>query len=360
MGRIIMFITQKKLLKDFQIQRPRLILPILVVSVVVLLVIYTTQDISTLIYRNYEIKDRSTAYNMGILLNKIFVEDVLLSSSKPPPGRTIFFHETTCYHPVTLFNVMNLTARQACAIESAASNNPNFQVFLLFACPTYRPLSGGQKLLIDAIESYKNVQFRQLNISNYARDTPIEDWIKKGDLLNSGFPMQHTADLLRLISLYRFGGIYLDMDVVVLRSLENVPLNYVGAHDNITLGNAVISLEPTGKGHEIAELFLRDYETNYNGKAYVKNEPALVTRVVKNLCGNDLVKLMQEGWPQWKHYTEPKYLEETMAITKDFYLIHLWNKASYKGLIKVGSSTALGIYAENHCPRVYTAAGDYF
>lgn len=80
---------------------------------------------------------------------------------------------------------MNMTARQACAIESAALNNPIFQVFVLFTCPTYRPLSGGQKLLIDAIETYKNVRFRHLNIGNYARDTPIEDWIKKGDLLNS-------------------------------------------------------------------------------------------------------------------------------------------------------------------------------
>lgn len=191
--------------------------------------------------------------------------------------------------------------------------------------------------------------------------------------------MQHTADLLRLISLYRFGGIYLDMDVVVLRSLENEPLNYVGAHDNITLGNAVISLEPTGKGHEIAEMFLRDYEKNYNGKEYVQNGPALVTRVVKKLCGDNLVKLIEEGriscqglkvfnstafypfgWPQWMHFTEPKYLEDTMAITKDSYLIHLWNKASYRGLIRVGSSTALGIYAERNCPRVYAAAGDYF
>ncbi|EDW03732.1 lactosylceramide 4-alpha-galactosyltransferase [Drosophila grimshawi] len=274
---------------------------------------------------------------------------------------------------------MNLTARQACAIESAALHNPNFDVFVLFSCPTLRPLSIAQKSLINVIESIPNVHFRQLNLQKYATDTPVEDWIKKGYMLKGRYPMEHTSDLLRLISLYRYGGIYIDLDVVVLRSLEDVPLNYVGAFDNVTLGNGVLSVEPTGTGHEIAELFLRDFKSNYTGEEYTRNGPQGIRRVVRAICGVEIVKAIEEGrkicrgfqvfnstafyalpYQQWRHSTDPEFLEDTMEKTKDSYLIHLWNNLSHKKLFKVGSNTAYGKYAEIHCPKSYAAAGEYF
>ncbi|XP_023179866.2 lactosylceramide 4-alpha-galactosyltransferase-like [Drosophila hydei] len=332
------------------------------------------QDLFTIFHNTYDLE----LFQSEFASNRSVIEDILYSDSQPPPGHSIFFHETSCTYPNSHFHIMNLTARQACAIESAALNNPNLQVFTLFSCPTYRPLFGRQKLLVDAIESYKNVNFRHLSVRNYAKGTPIEEWVRKGDLLSSSYPMQHKSDLLRLISLYRFGGIYLDLDVVVLRSLEKLPLNYVGAHDNTTLGNAVISLAPDGMGHEVAELFLQRYQKHFNGKSYVQNGPALVTEVLKKFCGNSLIKAMQDGresckgfrifnstafysipWPEWTHFTEPKYLEETMARTKDSFLIHIWNKASSVGRVEVGSNSAYEKYAEKHCPRTYAAAGDY-
>lgn len=180
------------------------------------------------------------------------------------------------------------------------------------------------------------------------------------------------------MSLYRWGGIYLDTDVVVLRSLEYVPLNYVGAHDNVTLGNAIISLEPRGQGHEIAELFLHEFKQNYNGKQYLSNGPELMTRVVGNLCGTKTIEEMQDNpkhchglqvynrtafypvhWPNWTHFFEPKFMDETMASTKDSYMIHLWNKVSFKRIYKVGTDYAYGKYAEQHCPKTFAAAGEY-
>jgi len=115
------------------------------------------------------------------------LEDVLLSDTLPPPGRSIFFHETRCRSPYSQY-ILNLTARQACSIESAALHNPNFQVFVLFASSTY--LSDVQKNpLYDALKSYKNVHFRQLNIKRYAKDTPIEDWLEKRDLFRSKYTL---------------------------------------------------------------------------------------------------------------------------------------------------------------------------
>ncbi|XP_034475291.1 lactosylceramide 4-alpha-galactosyltransferase-like [Drosophila innubila] len=155
----------------------------------------------------------------------IILGDVLLSDIKPTPGRTIFFLETKCQSPDSdLKYIMNLTARQACSIKSAALNNPNFQVFVIFANPK---VTDKENRFINVIQSYKNVHLRQLNIWRYAKDTPVEDWVLRNNMFLSIYPTEHTSDLLRLLTLYRFGGIYMDLDVVVLRSLENVPLNYL-------------------------------------------------------------------------------------------------------------------------------------
>lgn len=112
----------------------------------------------------------------------IALEDVLLSDVQPSPDRTIFFHETNCHSPDKP-NILNLTTRQACSIESAALNNPEFQVFVLFASPTFMPRELDP--MIEALLSYSNVHFRQLNIWRYAKDTPIEDWLKKGSIFSS-------------------------------------------------------------------------------------------------------------------------------------------------------------------------------
>ncbi|XP_030556653.1 lactosylceramide 4-alpha-galactosyltransferase-like [Drosophila novamexicana] len=321
------------------------------------------------------------------------LEDVLSTDPKPIPGRSIFFHETSCHRPKRKrqrhgqspdlqYNMLQLTARQACAIESAALHNPNFQVFVLFAGPTYRHLSNSsqrQQPIIDAILSYKNVQLRQLNLWRYAAGTPIEEWLKDGRLFRSSYLFSHISDFLRFLTLYRYGGIYLDMDVVMLRSMEDVPPNFTGAESNTHLAAGVMSLAPTGFGHEIAESCLRDFQLHFDGSDWGNNGPGVITRVAQQICGTKDISLMLEDrkrclgfkvfdrnafyavpWKHWRHFFEPQLLEQTLEHTKDSYLVHVWNKHSKQLAIKVGSSTAYGKYAEQHCPKAYAAAGEYF
>ncbi|XP_062126013.1 lactosylceramide 4-alpha-galactosyltransferase-like [Drosophila sulfurigaster albostrigata] len=309
----------------------------------------------------------------------IRLDDVLRADVKPTQGKNIFFHETSCHPPGSKY-IMNLTARQACSIESAALHNPNFGVFVLFASPTYLPGAESPKLpLIEALQSYKNVHLRQLNIWRYAKGTPAEEWVNKGDLFDSSYLKEHVSDYLRILSLYRFGGIYLDIDVVVLRTMENIPLNYVGAEEPGALCNAVFSLDSTGIGHEIAELCLNDFQENFNGQGYISNGPSLVMRMTKQVCNSTSIEeIVAEQrncngfrvfnttafypipWPAWRRFVEPQYLNETLEQTKDSYLIHLWNKVSKELKFKKGDDTAYGKYAQEHCPKVNAAADEYF
>ncbi|XP_030555702.1 lactosylceramide 4-alpha-galactosyltransferase-like isoform X2 [Drosophila novamexicana] len=306
----------------------------------------------------------------------IIIEDILLSSSKPPPGRTIFFIENSCHRSYTHYKMSRIKAHQACPIESAALHNPNFQVFVLFACPTHRNKS---MPIIDALQSYKNVHFRSLNLDRYAEDTPIADWVKKGDLYTSRYLIFHLSDLLRLITLYRFGGVYLDMDVLQLHSLEDEPLNYAGAETSDSIGNSVISLEPNGFGHQLGELFLQDFHVNYKGDAWAHNGPMGLVRVLSEICGTNNVTLMVNNrkrclgfkvfdvnafyevpWTQWQLFFKPENSTETLARTKSSRMVHIWNHIVTKWPLKINSKSAYMHWAAQHCPRVVAVTGERF
>lgn len=195
----------------------------------------------------------------------------------------------------------------------------------------------------------------------------------------SSYLFSHISDFLRYLTLYRYGGIYLDMDVVMLRSMEDVPPNFTGAESNAYLAAGVMSLSHTGFGHEIAESCLRDFQQNFDGSDWGNNGPGVITRVVQRICGTQDIALMIDDrkrcmgfkvfdrnafyavpWKHWRHFFEPQLLEQTLTHTKDSYVVHVWNNLSKQQAIKVGSSTAYGKYAEQHCPKAYAAAGEYF
>lgn len=88
--------------------------------------------------------------------------------------------------------------------------NPNHNIFVMFTSQVgFRNTS--RLPIIDALLSYPNVHLNYLNITNYAQESPLEDWIKTNKLFRSQFLISHTSDVLRFLSLYKHGGTYLDL-----------------------------------------------------------------------------------------------------------------------------------------------------
>ncbi|XP_017848289.1 lactosylceramide 4-alpha-galactosyltransferase-like [Drosophila busckii] len=317
------------------------------------------------------------------------LEDILLSLAQPQPGRSIFFLETDCHwqrnktrhmgqHPHSSYNLLSLTKRQACSIESAAMHHPSYQVFVLFACSTYRQQHKTQEAFIEALLGYENVELRQLHINRYAMGTPIEDWLKYGELYTSNHVTSHISDFLRYVTLYRYGGIYMDMDVLVLRSLEQLPPNYTGAESATDLGAGVMSFSPVGIGHQLAKRCLLDLEQNFNGQGWGTNGPGVITRVSQNVCDTfELTEMLNNrercrgfqiyepsvfypvASPLWLDYFEPAKLSLTLERTAAAYTAHMWNTFSKNKLMAIGSGSAYDKLAQQHCPKVYAAAGEY-
>lgn len=55
-----------------------------------------------------------------------------------------------------------------------------------------------------------------------------------------------------MVSLYKWGGTYLDLDVILLHDLSRIPANYAGAESSNFVAAGVINLAPDGEGHRLA------------------------------------------------------------------------------------------------------------
>ena len=107
-----------------------------------------------------------------------------------------------------------LNARQACAVESAAKMNPNMNVYLLFVSPS--KISNQSREMFHQLQSYSNVRIRHIKPEEYVKNTPLDLWYRSGVLKKSRWPRSHMSDILRYLTLWKYGGIYLDLDVVVI------------------------------------------------------------------------------------------------------------------------------------------------
>lgn len=58
-------------------------------------------------------------------------------------------------------------------------------------------------------------------------------------------------------SLYKWGGTYLDLDVIVKKSFDTIEPNYAGAESENFVAAGLINFDHTNAGHEIAEHCLK-------------------------------------------------------------------------------------------------------
>jgi hypothetical protein len=132
--------------------------------------------------------------------------------------RRIFFHETS--------GNAQLNFQQCCAVESAAKHNPDrpVQVFLRplvnYGC-SIRPSPLFQSPpWLDVLSRYPNVDVILVNEDRYFAGTPLQDWYEKGEWLKSQHEVAHLSDYIRILSLYKGGGLYLDTDILTLKTYQ--------------------------------------------------------------------------------------------------------------------------------------------
>lgn len=138
----------------------------------------------------------------------------------------------------------------------------------------------------DLVKDGFKVALAMPNLDELLKDTPVNifaslwnDWRK-----TKHYPI-HYSELIRLAALYKYGGIYLDSDVIVLKPLT-LDGNFIGMEskysENSTLNGALMAFEKNS--FFIMECMKELYST-YNDTSLSWNGAELLNRVFNTLYG---------------------------------------------------------------------------
>ncbi|XP_005040313.1 PREDICTED: lactosylceramide 4-alpha-galactosyltransferase-like [Ficedula albicollis] len=272
-----------------------------------------------------------------------------------PSAGNVFFVETSKQTaPSYLFS---------CSVESAARTHPASRVVVFMRGLAKKNTSLPKHWAFSLLSCFPNVEFRPLNLIELFSGTPLAQWYL--------WPLRHwepyffpvLSDACRIVLMWKFGGIYLDTDFIVLRNLQNLT-NALGIQDHDVLNGAFLSFTPK---HKFMELCMQDFVQDYNGWVWGHQGPELLTRVFKKWCHIRTIESMScQGvralapevvypipWQGWKKLFEAVSASEFHKLLQNTYAVHVWNKLSHKTKLEIPSQALLAQLYSQFCPATY-------
>ncbi|KAK9690552.1 hypothetical protein RND81_09G137000 [Saponaria officinalis] len=214
------------------------------------------------------------------------------------------------------------------------------------------------------LEPLVRLGYRVCVVAPYFRllftNTPAQGWLERLEvgLVDPGeIPItQNLSNLLRLVVLYKYGGVYLDTDVIIIKDISNLK-NSIGIQtvetkpmNQTTLNNAVLIFD---KQHPMLLKFMEEFNSSFNGNIWGFNGPYLVTRVVLRHVNDTKIKinilphmafypvdwtLIDEYFWKYEDEDEIKWSKEELnKVIEKSYGVHLWNKITHTLKIENGS-----------------------
>ncbi|KGN58777.1 lactosylceramide 4-alpha-galactosyltransferase [Cucumis sativus] len=221
----------------------------------------------------------------------------------------------------------------------------------------------GCKILKPLLDHGFKIQAIAPDLPLLFKNTPVEAWfdeMKSGKKDPGQIPLaQNLSNLMRLAVLYKYGGVYIDTDFIVLKSFMGLK-NSIGAQsiDPVTknwtiLNNAVLVFD---KKHPLLEKFMENFASNFDGSRWGHNGPFLVSRVIAKITGArakpgfnvtilppaafypvDWIKIGELFKKPGNRAVESWAKAKLDQLNNETYGIHLWNKQSKSYVIQKGS-----------------------
>uniref|UniRef100_A0A7N0TJL5 Alpha 1,4-glycosyltransferase domain-containing protein n=1 Tax=Kalanchoe fedtschenkoi TaxID=63787 RepID=A0A7N0TJL5_KALFE len=263
--------------------------------------------------------------------------------------------------------------RELFAVQSLFSSNPKACLVIISSSMDSKQ---GLKLLKPFVEKGFRVIPAAPDFVFLFNNTPAESWFDKlrRGLVDPGEIAlgQNISNLLRLALLYKFGGVYVDTDVIVLKSFSALR-NVIGAQamdveaKNWTrLNNAVMVFD---KNHPLVYEFISEFATTFDGSKWGHNGPYLVSRVVSRV-GDDAawrddarrgftVFPAQMFYPvDWSRVgslfegpRDPRHARWVRSKLRQIYdqsfAVHLWNRQSR--MLKIEDGSIIGHMIAARC-----------
>ncbi len=149
----------------------------------------------------------------------------------------------------------------------------------------------------------------------------------------------HKADKLRLDILYKYGGIYMDIDTITYKSYEHL-LNYdfvMGIQDE-NYGNEKITLYCNAillskKNNIFIKKWIDEYEKHFIPNGWCEASVFLPHKIYNSLSDQERlnIKILDKKCFYYPSYYEvDKIFEHELLINENLLTLHLWNSYSEK------------------------------
>jgi len=266
--------------------------------------------------------------------------------------------------------------RERLSMESVFKWNPSC---CLLVISRTMDSAGGEEIL----RPFRSRGFRVMaaapDLLYLFKKTPAEEWLRKirsGHIDPGKVPFaQNLSNILRLAVLYKYGGVYIDTDMILLRSFSGLK-NTIGAQNTDPqtgkwnrLNNAVLAFD---KRHPLLLKFMKEFALTFDGNKWGHNGPYLVTRVVNSLAKRSRpdfkimlpIAFYPVDWIRiFSYFMSPSDKEHVqwrsakiIQLEKETHAIHLWNKES-RGLNVEEGSIMHHIFNKN-CIFCLSVQGD--
>ncbi|KAL1782749.1 alpha-1,4-N-acetylglucosaminyltransferase [Sigmodon hispidus] len=218
-------------------------------------------------------------------------------------GRSIVFIETS--------ERMEPPPLVSCAVESASKIYPERPVifFMKRLSNTTQLTSNVSYPAFSLLSAIDNVFFAPLDMKKLFEDTPLFSWYTKVNSSTEKHWLHVSSDASRLAIIWKYGGIYMDTDVISIRPIPEE--NFLAAQGTRYSSNGVFGFLP--------------------------HHPFLWA------CMENF----------WRRYYQ---VWDSEPIFNGSYALHLWNYMNKEGRTVVrGSNTLVENLYRKHCPKTYRA-----
>lgn len=222
----------------------------------------------------------------------------------------------------------DILSRHACSIESTARLHPTGLIFVLMRSRYVHRKQGAWIRL----QTYSNIHFVHFNEheiysgTNLARlnETERRQFIRY-------FTISHMSDFIRTALLYKYGGIYFDLDVIPLKTFAAFS-NAVALESNDGVNVAVLAME---KQHLVLDIQmdmqLKSVQSRFQAFCWSCVGPSALSDALKEICDEHQLHLHAKDrchqidiQPSYVFYPIPYQVNECL----DLLLLLLFDRCS--------------------------------
>jgi hypothetical protein len=117
-------------------------------------------------------------------------------------------------------------------------------------------------------------------------NTPLDAWWQSGVVFKSKYLLAHISDAARLALVWKYGGVYSDLDTITLKSFERLSkrngVGYIFENNADSVGNGVLVFEK--KQHEFVREVMDEFVRAYNPYVWGANGPSMILKAIKAYC----------------------------------------------------------------------------